>query len=304
MAIPVRSDLDFGGVARVKNLPAPLDPSDAARKADVDAATPALSWKSACRVATITDVHLDNPGSSIDDVTLAVGDRVLVKDQSNQTENGIYIWNGASTAMTRAPDAETPGEMRGAIVTVLEGTVNGGTTWRQQETLGTNIVWVPFNPVPEISGAWTAESYNTGATKTRYDAFVAPLNIPGFIKPKGASSISFIIRVTVALGAAGTIGLYDRLGHLVCKSADGAVTTSAGIKSITVTVPSYLVIGPGTYYVALTWNSSAGAVAAANPYNIILRCGTITLTDPATLPPNIDLSTVVAGYMLLAYVGT
>jgi len=51
---------------------------------------------------------------------MSSGDRVLVKDQSSIPTNGIYIWNGAAVAMTRANDATTFNELEGAVVTVEE----------------------------------------------------------------------------------------------------------------------------------------------------------------------------------------
>jgi hypothetical protein len=306
VAIPVCSDMDFGGVARLKNLTSPVEDNDAARMVDVVRATGALCWKAPCRVATTASIDVGDPGSTIDGVALAVGDRVLVKDQLSPRENGIYIWNGAGSSMTRAPDADTTEKLLGAVVTVLEGTFNAGTTWRQQtgtvDPDGTLIVWKRFTTVPEIPGVWTAESQSTGATKSANVAFVAPLQIPGVIVPINGV-IRFVVRVTTALGAAGTIGLYDASGARVLKSADGAISTAVGLKSVSVDVPQGFMLGPGTFYVALTWNSATGAVSAADPNGIIQRCGTITLSNPSTLPATINLGNIVNGYMLIAYVG-
>ena len=66
----------------------------------------------------------------MDGVSLSAGDRVLVKAQTVGAENGIYIWNGAAIAMTRALDANTAAELEQAIATVEEGT-SAGTSWRQ-----------------------------------------------------------------------------------------------------------------------------------------------------------------------------
>jgi type II secretory pathway pseudopilin PulG len=72
----------------------------------------------------------NNPGSQIDSVGMLVGDRVLVKDESDASKNGIYVWNGAAVAMTRATDADASGELAGALVQVLEGS-NVGRAFRQ-----------------------------------------------------------------------------------------------------------------------------------------------------------------------------
>jgi hypothetical protein len=70
------------------------------------------------------------------------GDRVLARLQTASAENGIYVWNGASTAMTRALDASTFPELEQATTTVEEGT-SAGVTYRQTAvngTLGTTAV--------------------------------------------------------------------------------------------------------------------------------------------------------------------
>ena len=141
------SDLDFGGVARIRNLPSPVNADEPARLADLNSAVEGLAWKDSCRVAAQTNLNLSSPGASIDGITMSVGDRVLVKAQTLGPENGIYIWNGAAVSMTRSLDANTAAELEQAITTVEEGT-SAGTSWRQSvvnfvlET-GT-VTWIQF----------------------------------------------------------------------------------------------------------------------------------------------------------------
>jgi hypothetical protein len=119
--------LDFNDVAGIKNLTAPVDPHDAVRLVDLNSAVEGLAWKDSCRVSTQANVNLASPGASIDGISMTAGDRVLVRAQTADEENGIYIWNGAAVAMTRAPDASTADELEQATVTVEEGTSAGGT---------------------------------------------------------------------------------------------------------------------------------------------------------------------------------
>ena len=141
------SDLDFGGVARIRNLPSPVNADEPARLADLNSAVEGLAWKDSCRVAAQTNLNLSSPGASIDGITMSVGDRVLVKAQTLGPENGIYIWNGAAVSMTRSLDANTAAELEQAIATVEEGT-SAGTSWRRSvvncvlET-GT-VTWIQF----------------------------------------------------------------------------------------------------------------------------------------------------------------
>jgi hypothetical protein len=138
----------------------------------VDSLVEGLNWKDNVRVATTGNINLNAPGSTIDGVTLSVGDRVLVKNQTAAAENGIYIYNGASTPMTRAPDANTADELENAVVVVDEGT-NAGTTWRQTSvnfTLGTDPVnWTSFGTAAPSANETTAGIIRV-ATQSEVDA--------------------------------------------------------------------------------------------------------------------------------------
>lgn len=98
-----------------------------------------LSWKESVRVATTASVAIAtalNAGDTIDGVTLAAGDRVLVAVQATGSQNGIYI-AGASPA--RAPDFDESDEVMGALVYVREGTANAGRIYRNTNTSAPTI---------------------------------------------------------------------------------------------------------------------------------------------------------------------
>lgn len=111
---------------KVINLADPSANTDAANKQYVDNVARGLQWKAPVRVASTANTSLSAPGSSIDGVTMAVNDRVLLKNQTTASENGIWVWAGAAVALTRSVDADNSGELvPGTSVTVTEGTVNG-----------------------------------------------------------------------------------------------------------------------------------------------------------------------------------
>jgi hypothetical protein len=133
MAIPVLSDQDLLSTAKILNVPVPSAAGDAANKSYVDTAIAAavngLAWKDAARVLPPANVNIASPGASLDSVAMAVNDRVLLANQSTAAENGVYIWNGAAVAMTRAADFDATAEVEGAVIPVEEGTTNTGTRW-------------------------------------------------------------------------------------------------------------------------------------------------------------------------------
>lgn len=111
----------------------PTADDHAATKAYVDAARSGLDVKQSVRAATTGPVNLANQlenGDTLDTtVTLATGDRVLVKDQSTASENGIYVVQ-ASGAAVRATDFDSTAEVTpGAFTFVEEGTLNADSGW-------------------------------------------------------------------------------------------------------------------------------------------------------------------------------
>lgn len=159
MAKQQLSDLDFANVARIVNLPDPTAAQHAATKAYVDSAVEGIAWKDSCRVATQSNLNLAAPGATVNGVTMASGDRMLVRAQTAQAENGIYVWNGAAVAATRALDANTAAELEQACTTIEEGS-DAGTTYRQSvvnATLGTTALsWTTFGTSTPAASETTA----------------------------------------------------------------------------------------------------------------------------------------------------
>jgi hypothetical protein len=186
MAQKFFTDLDAQSVNKIINLPSPTNSSDAATKGYVDSAVDGLKWKQSCRVSTVgSNLNLASPGATIDGITMASQDRVLVRSQSTGSQNGIYIWNGASTPMTRALDASTFAELEQAVVSVEEGT-DANTTFRQTAVNGTidvtTVTWVSFGtsaPTATETTAGIAELATQAETDTGTDdaRIVTPLKL-------------------------------------------------------------------------------------------------------------------------------
>jgi hypothetical protein len=110
----------------IQNLATPLSATDAANKNYVDNAINGLSWKDLAGVATTANITLSG-AQTIDGVSVVQGSRVLVKNQTDATQNGLYT--AANGAWTRAGDADSSTELEGMAVYVDVGTVNGDTSW-------------------------------------------------------------------------------------------------------------------------------------------------------------------------------
>ena len=133
-------------------------PTEKAVKTYVDTYATALKWKDVVVCATTADGTLATAyanGQTVDGVTLVTGDRILLKNQTDQKVNGIYTVN-ATGAPTRATDADTASELLGCIVPVLEGTTNADSAWVNSNdtiTLGSsNITFILYGGMKSGNG--------------------------------------------------------------------------------------------------------------------------------------------------------
>ena len=121
------------------------------QQVESDASVLTLDWKESVRCASTINISLP-PGSvtgPVDGVTLSDGDRLLLKNQTTSSENGIYVVNTATSDWTRASDA-IPGDTMtcGATTYVEDGTTNEGSKWMlstKNVTLGGAQTWILFD---------------------------------------------------------------------------------------------------------------------------------------------------------------
>jgi len=147
---------------KITNLATPTADTDAATKAYVDASRSGLDVKASVRAATTANITLSGT-QTVDGVALIAGDRVLVKDQSTASANGIYVV--AASTWSRSTDADTDAEVTSGMFTfVEEGTVNADSGW----VLSTNnpiVVGSTSLTFAQFSGAGQITA-GAGLTKT------------------------------------------------------------------------------------------------------------------------------------------
>ncbi len=149
--------LTLSGTSKIQQNAVPTSATDLTNKQYVDSVAAGFDPKASVRVATTGNISLSSAPASIDSVSLSIGDRVLVWQQSVNTENGIYDFNGAGSAMTRSSDMDgspTTDISTGNNTFVTEGStyqgngyvVIGSGTWSGTLAVGVApIIWTQFS---------------------------------------------------------------------------------------------------------------------------------------------------------------
>ncbi|MGW2222623.1 hypothetical protein ACWCSD_47165, partial [Nonomuraea sp. NPDC001684] len=163
-------DYDWGSGKLVNVGDATTDtgvPSWGQVKTLINSAVSNLDYKGSVRAASTGNVPLATAPATLDGITLAAGDRLLLKDQTAAAENGLYVFAASGQALTRAGDADANSEVTpGLWVTVEEGTVNADTAW-----------WITTNgPITVGTTAITFAKFpiTSGSTSTDFDQVGPP----------------------------------------------------------------------------------------------------------------------------------
>lgn len=260
--------LPLGGGTLTGYLTLHADPTNAMHavtKQYADALKQGLDWKDSVRAASNSNVNIASPGTSIGGVTMASGNRVLLFGQSTASQNGIWIWNGSTSSMTRATDADADAKVTtGMYVFVEEGTFaqNGYVmTTTGAVTLGTtSLTFTQFSGAGQISAG-------NGMTKT------------GNTLDIGTASTSRIVinadNIDLATIAGLTTGTYQGLTI----DAYGRVTSASNMNYLTANQSISITgdaSGSGTTAITLTLATQAGLVAGSYPKVTVNTKGIVT----------------------------
>ena len=151
MAVPTGS-VSFNS-QNITNLADPVNTQDAATKGFVEATSQGLDVKDSCVAATTANITIStalNNGDTLDGVSLSTNDRVLVKDQSTASQNGIYV---VGSTPARAADLATGANAAGFFTFVEQGTVNADNGFVCTSDSGSAVVGTNNLTIAQFSGA-------------------------------------------------------------------------------------------------------------------------------------------------------
>jgi hypothetical protein len=220
----------------------PSSDGHAATKAYVDSIAAGQDWKDSCRVATTANITLSGT-QTIDGVSVVADDRVLVKDQTTGSENGLYVC--AAGAWSRASDADADAEVTSGLTTFIEeGTANAGAGFTLT-TSGTIVVGTTSLTFTKTSGGSVygagngmvksgttfhfaqSASYTTGALPYASGAstigFIAAVASGKVLKSNGTSTVPLWAAVDLTADVTGTLPVANGGTGTSTQATQGAV---------------------------------------------------------------------------------
>ena len=252
---------------KITGLAEPTEAQDAATKAYVDAARSGLDVKASSRVATTANITLSGT-QTIDGVSAIAGNRVLVKNQTDASQNGIYVV--AAGVWARSTDADTDAEVTAGMFTFIEeGTVNGDAgfvlTTNNPIIVGTtDLTFTQFSGTGQIEAGdgltKTGNTINAVGTADRILVTSDAIDIAsGYI---GQSSITTLGTITTGVWNGTTVG--------VANGGTGATTLTG------------FVVGNGTSAFTASSTIAGSAISGDITGNAANVNGTVAIANGGT----------------------
>lgn len=223
----------FGGF-NITGLADPVNAQDAATKNYVDNVAQGLDTKASCLVATTANITLSGT-QTIDGVAVVAGNRVLVKNQTTTSQNGIYV--ASASAWTRSTDADTWAELVSAYTFIEQGSTQADTGWvctvNAGGTLGsTAVTWAQFSG----AGSYVA---GTGLTLTGNSFAITNTAVTAGSYGSASSVGTFTVNAQGQLTAAGSTAIaiantqVSGLGTMSTQAASNVAITGGSITNLT-----------------------------------------------------------------------
>jgi hypothetical protein len=264
----------------------PTGSNDLVNKAYVDFVAAGLSWKQAVRASSTANIPTLSGLLTVDTITLTAGERVLVKNQSTASQNGIYV--ASATAWSRASDADTWDEYLGAVVFVESGGQAGSAWYSSAQpggTLGvTAINWSNFS-VAAVYTAGTGLSLNANEFSISNTAVTAASY--GSASQVGTFTVNAQGQLTAASNTAIAIAntQVSGLGTMSTQSAASVAITGGTINGTTIGGTTAGAV-TGTTVTATTQFSGAGTGLTGTAAGLSIG-GTAATATSATTATNL-----------------
>ena len=310
------TSLTLGGLTSVAVTQDPTSALQLATKQYVDAVAEGLHVHAACAVATtgtlasITGGTVTyNNGTAgvgatltlsvaltvLDGYTLLNGDRVLVKNEVTQANNGIYTWATGGTVLTRATDFDTAAEMAsGDFTFISNGTLYANTGWVQTDpvtVVGTSpVTWVQFSGAGTYSAGTgltlAGSQFSITNTAVTAAAYGSATQVGTFtVNAQGQLTLAGNTTVTPAVGSITGLGTGVATALAVNTGSAGAFAVMGSAASFT-TVESTVATGTAPFTVASTTQvanlNAATAGTATNATNVGITAASSGATNYLT----------------------
>lgn len=261
---------------------------DFVTKRDLDNAVIGLAWKDPARLASTANVVIASEleaGDSIDGVVLVAGDRVLLKNQTDPIENGVYIAS-VSGAAARSTDMATGADATNFALFISEGSVNADTAYVQTAEpaiIGTDgLTWTQF---AGGSGVTTVNSVGAGVSLVA-NSGPPTAEIRSLDNPIGDGTIVIALSGNEVELSVGTIleanlstGVAVLYRFLTVVAADFPASAGSTPVNVGAVLPANAVVQGGQIFVATAFDNSPDLeVGIGGDVDAVYETGDVDLT--------------------------